>query len=103
MTNSNFQYFLFDKLLFLKTINKEGLIQNLIGYLCDSDSRRPLYYEVFRKLLNAWSTQTSIINTSYEQHLYLTKCILVCLAFSENKDKSILFQGIHCLFVLNAY
>ena len=93
LKNTNFNYFLFDKFLFLKTLSKETAIQNLIGYLCDSDTRRPLYYEVFRKLLNAWSTKTSIVNTSHEQHLYLTKCSLVCLAFSENKDKSILFQG----------
>jgi len=93
LTNNNFKYLLCDKFLFMKIFNKENSIQNLIGYLCCSDKSRQLYYEVFSKLLSVWSTQTSIINTSYEQHLYLTKCIIVCLAFSEETDKTILSQG----------
>ncbi len=93
LTNNNFKYFMFDKFLFMKILSKENSIQNLIGYLCYSDKSRQLYYEVFEKLLNAWSTQTSIINTSYEQHLYLTKCIIVCLAFSEKEERTTLSQG----------
>ena len=113
LQNTNYQYLLFDKFLFVKILNNENSIQNLIGYLCSFESDRELYYEVwvfdnfnrfnltifllnlkvFRKLLNAWSTQTSIVNTSYDQHLYLTKCIIICLAFSDTGDKAILSTG----------
>ena len=93
LTNHNFKYLLFDKFLFMKIFSRENSIQNLIGHLCYSDKSRQLYYEVFGKLLSAWSTQTSITNTSYEQHLYLTKCIIVCLAFSDEEDRTILSQG----------
>lgn len=66
---------------------KEKAIQNLIGYLYESPAGRSMYYELFRKLLNAWSTKASLINTPYEQHLYLTKCIIVCVSFMDDKDK----------------
>ena len=51
--------------------------------------------KVFKKLLNEWSNQDSIINTSYEQHLYLTKSIIVCLSFFKSDQvKSALTEGI---------
>lgn len=57
-----------------------------------------LYYETFKELLNVWSNQASIKNTSYEQHFYLTKCIIVCSSFFEAKDKDIIGPGLKNLF-----
>lgn len=69
-------------------------IQNVIGYLHESPTtRRVLYYELLRKLLHAWSTKASIVNTSHEQHLYLTKCILVCVSFMDASDKEPMASG----------
>ena len=72
---------------------KENAIQNVIGYLHESKTRRNLYYELFKKLLDAWSTKASIVNTSHEQHLYLTKCIVVCVSFMDESDRSNLANG----------
>ena len=65
LLNENVKYYLVDKFLFLKIIKnvillgfffqflsnnflylKNAAIQNLIGYLCEASSRKPLYYEV---------------------------------------------------------
>lgn len=86
-------------------------IQNVIGYLHESPTttRRVLFYELLRKLLNAWSTKASIVNTSHEQHLYLTKCILVCVSFMDPSDKEPMASGINVLtnlidyFILKKY
>jgi telomere length regulation protein len=57
----------------------------LIGYI---HNHKKLYHEIFNNLLNTWSNQASIVNTSYEQHLYLTKCILVCISYMQDEDKN---------------
>jgi len=49
--------------------------------------------KLFKNLLNTWSNQTSIINTSFEQHFYLTKCIIVSESFMEEKDRDVLADG----------
>lgn len=113
LSNSNVRYYLIDKFIFLKMFKKvmifnllnricllynnikikENAIQNVIGYLHESKNRRNLYYELFKKLLDAWSTKASIVNTSHEQHLYLTKCIVVCVSFMDESDRSNLANG----------
>lgn len=65
----------------------------MIGYLHESLTRRILYLELFKKLLNAWSTKASIVNTSHEQHLYLTKCILICVSYMDANDKDPMANG----------
>ena len=72
------------------------MIQNIIGYLNDSSSRKPLYQNLFQDLVNVWSNQASITNTSYEQHFYISKCIVVCSAFFDAKDKEIISSS-ECL------
>ncbi len=72
---------------------KEKFIRNLIGYLCDSASRKTLYFDLFRDLVCTWSTQQSIANTPIEQHLYLTKMIIVCLSFADDDDKARISNG----------
>ena len=44
--------------------------------------------------MNTWSQQTSIKNTSYDQHLYLTKCIIVCHSFWNETDKNVLAEDL---------
>ena len=76
-------------------IQKETIIKNLIGFIqaTQVDGKKIFYYEIFKSLLNTWSNQTSITNTSYEQHLYLTRCILVCISLMHEEDKHALAPG----------
>jgi hypothetical protein len=91
ITNKDIKYILVDKFLFLRTLSNVKIIQNLIGYFYDCQQRRDeIYYKVFSKLLNTWSNQTSIQNTPYEQHLYLTRSIIICISFMNDKDKEML-------------
>jgi hypothetical protein len=68
----------------------------MIGYLYDSATRRHLFFGLFADLIRTWATQQSIANTSYEQHLYITKTIIVCLSFvsaGNDTDKARLSNG----------
>lgn len=87
LTSSDIRTIITQKFIFLKIFSKENVIQNIIGYLYESPSRKHLYHETFRKILSIWCTQGSIANTSYEQHLYLTKFILVCKSYMVENDK----------------
>ncbi len=81
---------------------KDIYIQNLIGFVHETaivNGKKQLYYDIFKSLFNTWSNQTSIMNTSYEQHLYLTKCILVCISYMQNEDKDTLADGLFAFFV----
>lgn len=44
LENKDIEYILTEKFLFLRILNKDTSIQNLIGYLCDSPLRRDAFY-----------------------------------------------------------
>lgn len=72
---------------------KEKFVLNLIGYVRHVEENRIFYREMFSKLLATWSCHTSFTNTSYEQHLFLTKCILICFSYLDESDKKHFTQG----------
>jgi telomere length regulation protein len=44
-------------------------------------------------LLDVWGDASTLRHTSYEQHLYISKAIIVCLAYTTDKDKAALKGG----------
>ena len=49
--------------------------------------------QVFHKLLQVWGDVSALQHTSCEQHLYITKAILVCTSFIDEDNKSVLRSG----------
>ncbi|CAF1076456.1 unnamed protein product, partial [Brachionus calyciflorus] len=93
-SNSNFKHLLCDKFLFFKIVKEDKFIQILLGYLFKIEKFHQNYYELFKRLLNSWSNQASIANTSYEQHLYLSKCIIIGFSYLDDQGKATLSQDI---------
>ncbi|XP_005113209.2 telomere length regulation protein TEL2 homolog [Aplysia californica] len=85
--NSTARMLVCTKLLLFKNFSQPKLLlQNIIGYLCHSDTRRHLYLEVIVKLLEVWGSTTSMRHISSEQHRYISRALVVCLGALRDQD-----------------
>ncbi|VDH97123.1 telomere length regulation protein [Mytilus galloprovincialis] len=83
------QYLLCTKILLFRHSEKIHILQNVLGYLGTSHTRRHLLIKSFKELLSVWGDNSAIRHTSPEQHLYLTRALFISLGFLTDKDKEI--------------
>ncbi|XP_070581383.1 telomere length regulation protein TEL2 homolog isoform X2 [Ptychodera flava] len=89
LTNQKLTYIMTQKCLLLRHYQKELILHNIIGYLAHSTSRHGLFIETLKMLFDVWSDSSALKHTSYEQHLYITKAILIALGHvNEGKMKT---------------
>lgn len=81
VTNHDWEYVLCTKIPLLTYYNEksDNLTQNLIIYLCECSVKST--ETLVTNLLNTWSNKFSINHTSYEQHLYITKFIVLTVKY----------------------
>ncbi|XP_033207227.1 uncharacterized protein LOC117166897 [Belonocnema kinseyi] len=77
-TNQTWKYTLTTKVPLMSWYDDENLIRNLISYLSSFHSERILN-ELLLKLLDIWGDKSVLNHTSFEQHLYLTKLIVLSM------------------------
>ncbi|XP_041363315.1 telomere length regulation protein TEL2 homolog isoform X2 [Gigantopelta aegis] len=102
--NPRVQYILCTKLLLHRFSEQVLLLQNVIGYLASSHTRRQLYLQVMKNLLQVWGDVSAVKHTSYEQHLYICRALIICISHLKNEDKQeikgefhrLLMPGIQC-------
>ncbi|CAH1794474.1 unnamed protein product [Owenia fusiformis] len=87
LTNQKLLFLLTNKLLLVRAFKQEQLLKNIIGYLATSSSRRHIYVKTMMTLLDVWGDSSALKHTSYDQHLYISQAIMVCLAFVSTKEK----------------
>lgn len=73
---SSWRYSLCKKIPFLVFHSDDNIIINLVKYLGNL-SDKSILSSVLSDLLRVWSDKSSINHVSYEQHLYITKIILL--------------------------
>ena len=49
--------------------------------------------QVLRQLLAVWGDKSSLKHTSYEQHLYLSRAIMVALSYLSEQDRATFREG----------
>ncbi|XP_071129254.1 telomere length regulation protein TEL2 homolog [Mytilus edulis] len=81
------QYLLCTKILLFRHSEKIHILQNVLGYLGTSHTRRHLLIKSFKELLSVWGDNSAIRHTSPEQHMYLTRALFISLGFLTDKDK----------------
>ncbi|XP_064625964.1 telomere length regulation protein TEL2 homolog isoform X2 [Lineus longissimus] len=104
LQNKHIEFIVTKKLLLHRHFEQDVVLQNIIGYLTGSMLRRPLLMKVLKILLEVWGDTSALKHTSYEQHAYISRAILVCLAFisqteiQENKEDlmSLMMSGVQC-------
>ena len=52
-----------------------------------------VFYQVVRTLLEVWGDSSALKHTPPEQHLYLSRALMVCVAFMGEADKKELKEG----------
>ncbi|XP_067946641.1 telomere length regulation protein TEL2 homolog isoform X2 [Watersipora subatra] len=85
------EHLLLDKLLLQKYYTTEDvpkLLHNIIGYIASSPTRIHFYYSLFSRLLSVWSDSSSIRHTSFDQHMYISKAIVICAAFLQTGEEN---------------
>lgn len=108
--SEDWNYVLITKIPLLSYFKNEDIIKNLILYISSvSDEKKNdtnILYNLIEELLDVWSVKTCILQTSFEQHIYITKQIILCahyltkfrhLPFTSemrNKIKMKIFNGI---------
>lgn len=99
-------YHITSKIPFAKFFSdNDNLIKNLVKYLQltekeNKDSK--VLYNLIKKLLEVWSSETACKQTTLNQHIYITKLLLLAVKFESNilslrKDQtltSILYDGV---------
>lgn len=73
--NSKWKHCLCDALFFRMFYTDDRILKNLVRYL---RSFIDVLFEIFVDLLDVWSDKTSLTRTSFEQHLYVSKAIILC-------------------------
>ncbi|RNA16175.1 telomere length regulation TEL2 -like protein, partial [Brachionus plicatilis] len=81
---------------YLKTLVDDPVLENFVNEWVDEagnvQESQAIYHEMFNKLLTSWSCYASYTNNPYEQHYFLTKCILVCYSLLEESDRKLFTQ-----------
>ena len=76
LSNAVVRHLITNKFLLVRHYTEPSVLQNIVGYLC-ADSRRILLVDVLKSLLGHWSNSNTIKRSSYEQHFYVTKAIIL--------------------------
>ncbi|XP_071965448.1 telomere length regulation protein TEL2 homolog [Antedon mediterranea] len=90
--SNTLQTLLVKKLLLLRNYPEDLFLQNIFGYLAGSEKRRKLLSKTLKSLLETWSDGSSVKHTSYDQHLYISKAIVIAIGhhnkmeITANKD-----------------
>jgi hypothetical protein len=103
INNDNWRHALTIRIPLMSWYTDEQLIKNFILYLyyVQSNDDRVLV-EIVRKLLNVWGDQSALNHTTFDQHLYITKLIILSirtikdnLLFNERDEiQQLIFAGI---------
>ncbi|XP_059147318.1 telomere length regulation protein TEL2 homolog [Physella acuta] len=76
------------KMLLHRTYSKpKRILHNIIGYLSASHTRRHLLIEVFLNVVRVWGDGSSMKHISVEQHLYISKVLMVCMGAINEVEK----------------
>lgn len=77
--SEDWNYFLITKIPLLSYFKNENIIKNLIFYISSTDYK--ILYNLLEELLDVWSVKSCIHRTSFDQHLYITKQIILCVHY----------------------
>lgn len=76
ISNEKLGYLITTKLLLIRQFENHLILQNIIGYLASSSTRKSVFYKVFENLLKVWEDGSAIKHQSYAQQYYLTAAIM---------------------------
>lgn len=81
IVSEDWNYLLITKIPLMSYFKNEDIIKNLIMYISSVSDKetgdKNILYNLLEELLDVWSVKACILRTSFEQHLYITKLIIL--------------------------
>ncbi|RZF49179.1 hypothetical protein LSTR_LSTR008465 [Laodelphax striatellus] len=88
LKSDHWSHALLRKIPFLTLSHKESLIRNLVHYLsyvqcghAESDKLSRVLLDLVTQLLDIWADKSALLHTPLEQHVYITKIIIMGVKF----------------------
>lgn len=86
LTNSRLQFLFITKFLLLRYYSDIKILINVIGYLSGC-KRRHLLIEALCALFDSWSSTSAVTHSPYNQHVYISCCILHITGYLSNDER----------------
>ncbi|XP_031559836.1 telomere length regulation protein TEL2 homolog [Actinia tenebrosa] len=86
LTNSRLEFLFTTKFLLLRYYSNVKVLINIIGYLSGC-KRRHLLIAALCALFDSWSSNSAITHTPYNQHVYISCCILHITGYLSNDER----------------
>eukprot|EP00118_Oscarella_pearsei_P014750 m.128884 g.128884 ORF g.128884 m.128884 type:complete len:830 (+) comp37956_c0_seq36:517-3006(+) len=101
--NEKLLFLLTRKFVLIRWYSDETVLLNIANYLSSSKARKSILIETLVSTFEVWSDASALKHTPYDQHLYITKAVIIfgCQLEDEDchhyKDKllQILMHGVH--------
>ncbi|XP_044034486.1 telomere length regulation protein TEL2 homolog [Siniperca chuatsi] len=86
LTNKKAQFVITHKLLLLQYKYETPVLRIVLGYLAADRERRPLLIQVLRSVSQAWANPSAVKHTPLEQHLYVSKALLLSVSLLKDSE-----------------
>ncbi|XP_057311608.1 telomere length regulation protein TEL2 homolog isoform X2 [Hydractinia symbiolongicarpus] len=87
LSKPKLKFLLTHKFLFVRTYSHDRVAYHIFNYLAEKASREVCYKKTLLKLLEVWGDSSTIKHTSFVQHLYITKCLLLALGCMSQQQR----------------
>ncbi|XP_013402364.1 telomere length regulation protein TEL2 homolog isoform X2 [Lingula anatina] len=87
LSKQKLKYLFTNKLLLYRHFKQDLILQNIVGHLASSHTRKPLFIQVLQTLLEVWGDSSAVKHTAYEQHHYISRAILIGIGLLSDRDK----------------
>ena len=84
------------KLLFLRSNNEERVARNVLRYLSTGQAT---LMSVTLDLFNVWSDNNALLLTSFEQHEFISKSIIIAMSLLDSQTLATVREEVHSLLV----
>ena len=86
LTNTNWKHALVTKIPFFTFFKDDRLVSNLVYCIYESQtSENRILVELTTKLLEIWADQSALNHSTFDQHFYITKIIILCIKLMKDK------------------
>ena len=86
LSHNRLKYLFTTKFILLRYYSQISVPYNLVTYLAGCEHRY-LLVETLMTILDVWGEPTAIKHTPYDQHVYITRLIILCFAHLNKEEK----------------
>lgn len=86
VSHAKVKFLLTNKFLLINTFTNDHVIRNIFGYLKSISNE--VFKEAFGNVLSEWSRNSALKHRTYQQHFYLSRCLMFAAKHLKDTDVS---------------